>query len=49
MHYYINSEGNQMYPYTNHLLALEANRPVVPRPTPMVGTIITLITETPPR
>ena len=39
--YYINSDGNQMYTYTDHLLALEASRPVVPRPTPMVGTIIT--------
>ena len=38
---FINSECNQMYAYTDHLLALEASQPAAPRPMPMVGTLIT--------
>ena len=33
--------ANQPYPYTDHLVALEACRPAVPRPMPTLGTHIT--------
>ena len=38
---YVNLGSNQTYPYTDQLLALEACRPTVPRPMPILETHIT--------